>query len=146
MAYAYNEPQSIPALAAALQNQAVENLKKFAALVNDAEAKPTRKADLIAFVLRHANGEPGRLRQVEDGPLQALWRRLDALQQAAVAETVHGPDSRFDAERFRAKYGQAPDLSKVDLYTYRRSISLLNLFIGLKKNRLKRRRPPWRMF
>jgi len=83
MAYASNEPQSIPTLAAALQNQTVDNLKKFAALVNDAETKPARKADLIAFILRHTDGELGRLRQVEDDPLQALWRKLaGALAQA----------------------------------------------------------------
>ena len=141
MAYASNEPQSIPTLAAALQNQTVDNLKKFAALVNDAETKPARKADLIAFILRHTDSELGRLRQVEDDPLQALWRKLDAFQQAAVAETVHGPDSRLDVERFRAKYGRAPDLSKVDLYTYRQPISLLSLFIhdGIMPDDLRRR-------
>ncbi len=141
MAYASNEPQSIPTLAAALQNQTVDNLKKFAALVNDAETKPARKADLIAFILRHTDGELGRLRQVEDDPLQALWRKLDAFQQAAVAETVHGPDSRLDVERFQAKYGRAPDLSKVDLYTYRQPISLLSLFIhdGIMPDDLRRR-------
>jgi hypothetical protein len=81
------------------------------------------------------------LRQIEDDPLQGFWRKLDTFQQAAVAETVHGPDSRFDAERFVAKYGQSPNWGVGDRYGYNRTPSLLGVFFfdGIMPDDLRRR-------
>lgn len=55
-----------------------------------------RKDELIDRILAECDG---------DG-LRQLWERLDVLQRAAVAETVHG-DGCFHPQRFRAKYGQS---------------------------------------
>ena len=112
------EPQSIATLADAIQKQSVDYLKKIAALISDEKNKPVRKADLITFVRQRLSVEPGRLRQTADDPLYTLWRKLNPLQQAAVAETVHGPEPWFDAERFEAKYGQSPDWGETDRYGY----------------------------
>jgi len=40
--------------------------------------------------------------------LQTVWRTLDELQRAAVAEVVHSEGTYFRADRFRAKYGSDP--------------------------------------
>lgn len=128
MIYDSNEPQSIPTLADALQKQTVDYLKKLAALVSDDKNKPVRKTDLVEFILRCVNGERVRLRQVEDDPLHGFWRKLDAFQQAAVAETVHSPTPYFDAERFAAKYGQSPNWGASSRYGYDRTPSLLGVF------------------
>ncbi|MDS4021849.1 MAG: helicase-associated domain-containing protein [Candidatus Competibacter sp.] len=139
VAYAPNEPQSIPTLADALQGQTVEYLKKIAALVSDEKNKPIRKADLVEFVLRHVNGERYRLRQFEDDPLQGFWRKLDVLQQAAVAETVHGPHPWFDGERFAAKYGQAPNWGEGRYYNSNPSLLGVFFYDRIMPDDLRRR-------
>ncbi|MDS4070044.1 MAG: hypothetical protein RKO24_10555, partial [Candidatus Competibacter sp.] len=139
VAYAPNEPQSIPTLADALQGQTVEYLKKIAALVSDEKNKPIRKADLVEFVLRHVNGERYRLRQVEDDPLHGFWRKLDVLQQAAVAETVHGPHPWFDGERFAAKYGQAPNWGEGRYYNSNPSLLGVFFYDRIMPDDLRRR-------
>jgi hypothetical protein len=51
------------------------------------------------------------------------------LQQAAVAEVVHSDSSRFDAARFRAKYGKDPGWgSKEDNFRYHQEPSALRFF------------------
>ena len=40
--------------------------------------------------------------------LQSVWKSLDAMQAAAVAEAVHHPQGEFSAQRFRAKYQSDP--------------------------------------
>lgn len=139
MVYASDEPRSIPTLADALQGQTVDYLKKLAALVSDEKNKPIRKADLIEFILRRVNGEQGRLRQVEDDPLQGFWRKLDALQQAAVAETAHGPNPWFDAERFAAKYGGSPNWGKGRFYDSNPSLLGVFFYDGIMPDDLRRR-------
>ena len=135
------EPQSIATLADAVQKQSVDYLKKIAALISDEKNKPVRKADLIAFVQQRLSVEPGRLRQTADDPLYTLWRKLNPLQQAAVAETAHGPEPWFDAERFEAKYGQSPDWGETDRYGYNPKPSLLGAFFfaGIMPDDLRRR-------
>ena len=135
------EPQSIATLADAVQKQSVDYLKKIAALISDEKNKPVRKADLIAFVQQRLSVEPGRLRQTADDPLYTLWRKLNPLQQAAVAETAHGPEPWFDAERFEAKYGQSPDWGETDQYGYNPRPSLLGAFFfdGIMPDDLRRR-------
>jgi len=136
-----NEPESILTLGDALQQQKVDDLKKLAALASDEKNRPTRKPDLIAFIQRHVNCPPGQLRQVESDPLQGFWRKLDTLQQAAVAEVAHGPDGRFNSAQFKAKYGQLPNWGTSDRYGYNLNPSLLGLFFyeGVMPDDLRRR-------
>ncbi len=100
-----------------LYNHTVPILKKLARLLTS--NLPTRKAELVA-VIQKAMEDPDRLRQ--------LWEKLDTLQQAAVAEVVHSPSSRFDAALFRAKYGDDPDWGQMSRYGAE-TPSLLCLFI-----------------
>jgi hypothetical protein len=107
----------------ALKRHTVEELKKLLALLPVSE-KPARKGELVAHILGQMEGEG----------LRRLWSRLDELQRAAVAETVHSPGGRFDAQRFKAKYGRSPDWGTSRdyvgyLYDYQRRPSLLYLFI-----------------
>jgi hypothetical protein len=140
MAFA-NEPESILTLTDALQQQKVDDLKKLAALASDEKNRPVRKPDLIAFIQRHVNCPPGQLRQVESDPLQRFWRKLDTLQQAAVAEVAHGADGRFNSAQFKAKYGQLPNWGTSDRYGYNLNPSLLGLFFygGVMPDDLRRR-------
>ena len=139
MAYASDSPQSIPTLADALQSQTVDYLKKLADLVSEEKNKPARKPDLIQFILRRVHGEPGRLRQVESDPLQGFWRRLDPLQQAAIAETVHGSQPWFDDERFAAKYGQSPNWGEGRFYKSNPSLLGVFFYDGVMPDDLRRR-------
>lgn len=74
----------------------VDELKQLAALIG--AKSPSRKADLVELIAGHLEGER----------LQAAWESLDEVQQAAVAEVVHGVDSYFYADRFFAKYRRRP--------------------------------------
>jgi hypothetical protein len=123
--------QSIPTLTTALQNETVDTLKSLARLLSSDKGQPIRKAELVDFIGRHLEGEK----------LKALWAQLDALQQAAIAETVHGPGSAFQGDRFVAKYGQSPNWSTRDRYGYRSTPSLLRLFFygGLMPDDLRQR-------
>jgi hypothetical protein len=123
--------QSIPTLASALQNETVDTLKSLARLVSSEKGQPIRKAELVDFIERYLEGEK----------LKALWAQLDTLQQAAIAETVHGPGSAFQGDRFVAKYGKSPNWGTRDRYGYRSTPSLLGLFFyhGLMPDDLKQR-------
>ena len=108
---------------ATLENETVERLKKLLPHLSTSE-KPTLKSDLIALIKQHLQGNT----------LRTLWEKLDSLQQAAVAEIVHSPDtdSHFDANRFRAKYGESPDFGSGYSGYYgpnKETISPLGLFI-----------------
>lgn len=123
--------QAIPTLATALHNQTVETLKSLAKLLGSDKGLPLRKAELVELIQRHLQGES----------LKVLWARLDTLQQAAVAETVHGPNSTFHGDRFVAKYGQTPNWGSGDRYGYRRTPSWLGLLFyhGIMPDDLKQR-------
>ncbi len=115
--------ENIASIAEALNGYTVEELKKLLALLPASE-KPARKGELVALIHSHMEGES----------LRDLWSRLDEPQQAAVAETIHSPDGRFDAQRFKAKHGRSPDWGTNRnnigyLYDYRRKPSRLCLFI-----------------
>lgn len=58
-----------------------------------------------------------------------------------MAETAHGPEPWFDAERFEAKYGQSPDWGETDQYGYNPRPSLLGAFFfdGIMPDDLRRR-------
>jgi hypothetical protein len=109
----------IPTVRAALDRLTIEQLKELLDLL-PVGRKPTRKADLIAAVEEHLNGEN----------LRALWERLDKTQRSAVAETLYSPKGIFEADRFRAKYGVSPVFgTKKDPRHYREIPSPLRLFI-----------------
>ncbi len=60
--------------------------------------RPTRKAEMVDVLRRRLT-----VRTLKD-----LWEQLDEKQQLAVAETLYGVPGRFDAGRFRVKYGEPP--------------------------------------
>ena len=120
----------IPSLEVALtEHMRVDHLKALAR--HTGEKIPTRKADIAAMIQRHLAGER----------LQAVWRGLDDLQRAAVAEVVHSGSTRFAADRFAAKYGCNPDWGVADNYGYRLNPSPLALFFydGVMPDDLKTR-------
>jgi len=114
----YADDREILTLECALsEHMSADDLKKLAALTG--ERVPTRKADIAAVIVRHLEGER----------LRAVWQGLDELQQAAVAEVVHADSARFDAGRFRAKYGKDPNWgSEEGNLGYRRKPSALRFF------------------
>ncbi|MCC6133916.1 MAG: hypothetical protein LM550_12010 [Candidatus Contendobacter sp.] len=130
----------IPAFADALQQQSVDDLKKIAAQISDEKNRLVRKADLVNFIRQQLSIDPGRLRQVENDPLQGFWRKLDSLQQAAIAEVAHGPNPWFDPDRFEAKHGQSPNWGQRD-HCYNLTPSLLGVFFfnGVMPDDLRRR-------
>ena len=60
--------------------------------------RPTRKADMIRVIGSRLNGDS----------LRRLWDRLGDLQKSAVSEVLHGLESEFSPEQFKAKYGALP--------------------------------------
>ncbi len=80
--------------------------------------KLTRKAEIVAEILRHLQGEK----------LKETWNLLDTLQQAAVAEAIHRADTTYSTGMFVAKYGQEPDWGEVSAYGWRQDPSILHLF------------------
>lgn len=84
---------------------------------------PTRKADLARALAREVLGED------LSGPrLPRMFERLDRLQQAAVAEVIHGWGG-LDPERFRAKYRGLPRWDGDREVAWRREPTLLGLFL-----------------
>lgn len=93
-----------------LDRETAETLKWFARLLGG-DKRIIRKAELISLISGHLKGD--RLRE--------LWRGLDHIQQAALAETIHSQSLRFDEARFKAKYDQLPDLGSEQYYYYAHS-------------------------
>jgi hypothetical protein len=111
------EEEEISTLESALSGCTSDGLTRLAALTG--ERVPTRKADFAAVIIRHLEGEW----------LRAVSQGLDELQRAAVAEVVHADSPRFNAGRFRAKYGRDPDWgSGEDGFRYQRRPSALKFF------------------
>jgi hypothetical protein len=86
-----------PTVEEALGRLTVQDLRVRAAAISS--KVPSRKPQLVTVI-----GE-----QLEGERLRGLWERMGGLERAAIAEVVHGPEHRFDATRFRAKYGRDPD-------------------------------------
>ncbi len=82
----------------ALSALMVDQLRGLAAVATG-ERPAGRKAELVALVARQLAG---------DGAMR-VYERLGELEQAAAAEAVHTAGGRFDAVRFRAKYGRDPE-------------------------------------
>lgn len=109
----------IATLAEALNLLTVDELKKRVALLPTDE-RPTRKADLVALMAQHLDGER----------LRALWERLDAMQKQAVSETIYAADGMFHAEKFQAKYGSLPHFGTQERsWGYSETPSLLRVFL-----------------
>ena len=102
-----------------LHGYRVDELKKLAGLAV-IERLPNRKLELVDL-LEKLLGEPANLRR--------LWGELDGLQREAVAETLHSATGRFQAARFRAKYGANPNWGNVNEWGTIKAPSLLCLFI-----------------
>src|SRR5579863_2405645 len=101
MSYSVNEP-NVRTVTDALEAVNADQLKKLLKLLPTPE-RPTRKAELVDIVRRHLEGET----------LQELWRKLDRIEQAAIAEAVHATGGRFLDMKFKAKYGESPSWGKI---------------------------------
>lgn len=117
MSYLSKNTDIFATISEALNKQTVEQLKQILPHLS-AKERPTRKAEIIALIEQHLQGEK----------LQSLWRKLDSLQQAAVAEVVHSQGCKFEAGRFQAKYGELPNFGVRSSYGTQQSTSALGLF------------------
>lgn len=106
-----------PNLKQAIEDITADDLKKLNKFL-PSNHKLTRKAEIVAEILRHLQGEK----------LKETWNLLDTLQQAAVAEAIHGADTTYSTGMFVAKYGQEPDWGEVSPYGWRLDPSILHLF------------------
>ena len=99
-----------------LNVRVVLELKKLARLLTGVKL-PTRKADIIAIIVREMTEYT-----------RDYWDLLDDLQQKAVAEALYAP--WFDEGGFYAKYGAEPDWGDTPSWSeYTHEPSLLHLFI-----------------
>ncbi len=120
----------IPTLEDALSiHMTADDLKKLAK--HTGKKIPTRKSDIAAVIQRHLDGDR----------LESVWRGLDDLQRAAVAEVVHSSSTHFFADRFAAKYGRGPVWGSTDKWGHRREPSPLGFFFygGVMPDDLKER-------
>lgn len=115
----YHLQQSyIPRVEEALSRLTVDVLKTLAGLVPGPKL-PTLKADLIAYITPHLQGEG----------LKQLWDQCDPLQKATIAEVVHSDDNNYKELRFVSKYGRNATWGTGDPeYSYRYKPSILGLF------------------
>ncbi len=82
----------------ALSALSVPTLKPMMNLLSIPKPRPRLKADMVEAISLRLTGRP----------LRELWERLDKTQQLAVKEALYGLEGRFEAKRFRAKYGVLP--------------------------------------
>jgi hypothetical protein len=113
----YFQRDRIPTVLDALNQQTVEQLKALANLLA-AGSIPSRKAELVSYVLQRMQGES----------LQRLWEQCDHTQQAVISEVVHSADDRYQQARFVSKYGKEPLWSTGESYSYNYKPSILGLF------------------
>src|SRR6267378_2083480 len=83
-----NSPQGM-SIRDGLDRETAETLKWFARLLGG-DKRIIRKAELISLIAGHLEGDQ----------LRELWRGLDHIQQAALAETIHSQSLKFDEARF----------------------------------------------
>ena len=82
----------------ALSTLSVPTLKPMMNLLSIPKPRPRLKADMVEAISLRLTGRS----------LRELWERLDKTQQMAVKEALYGLEGRFEAKRFRAKYGVLP--------------------------------------
>ncbi|MGI8801161.1 MAG: hypothetical protein ACR2KV_03170 [Solirubrobacteraceae bacterium] len=97
----------------------VDDLRGLAALAGGGTVQG-RKAELVALIAARLAG---------DG-LSRIFAGLGAVEQAAVAEAAHAADGRFDAARFRSKYGSEPQWGSRDRRSKTGASALDLLFCG----------------
>lgn len=112
----YSQPDRIPTLLEALNNQTVDQLKALVGLL-PAGKIPTRKAELVSYVHQHLQGKG----------LKQIWNQCDRIQQAVISEVVHSADDRYQEARFVNKYGQKPIWGTGNSYSYNYKPSILGL-------------------
>lgn len=101
-----------------------DELKSLLALIPGVTLKAPRKAEVVDVLVRHLLG----------AELQALWNRLNPLQQAAVAEAAHDGDGIFDPCAFHAKYRALPPFQKEGSRSWDRTPTSLRLFLHPAEN------------
>lgn len=125
----YSQPEYIPTLLEALNSHTVDQLKALAQLLPTGTI-PTRKAELVNYVLQRLQGKA----------LQTLWQQCDRLQQATIAEVVHSPDDRYQQQRFISKYGAEAKWNqdnRPSYYSFRPTILGLFFYSGTMPKELK---------
>ncbi len=96
----------------------VDELNKLLKLLPTRD-RPTRKADLVDVIAQY----------LRSPNLKKLWKELNELQQAAVAEAIYVTEGRYLPAQFQAKYGQLPEWdTRTSFYRYGRSAEALDLF------------------
>ncbi len=110
-------PHEFRTLSDFLTLRTVDDLKKLARWLTNIQL-PTRKADIIAFMVRDLTEN-----------IRTYFQQLDNLQQKAVAEAIYTP--WFDEDGFVSKYGEQPDWGEKASWSmnYIETPSLLSLFI-----------------
>ena len=109
----------------------VDELKKLLALLPIRE-KPKRKAELVAAIAQHLLSAP---------KLKKIWKDLNDLQQAAIAEAVHVNEGYYLPEQFQAKYDDLPEWeSRTNRYRYNQGHFLK---IKYPSNRSNQNIPLW---
>ncbi len=64
-----------------------------------------------------------------------LWKDLDNLQQAAIAEAVHVTGGLYQGKQFQAKYGDVPEWNtRANSYSYHQPAAKLDLFFYPQSN------------
>jgi hypothetical protein len=109
---------TLPTLYEALQLLNVDDLKVYLTFLST-DRKPTRKAELIAIFEEYLQGDS----------LRKLWEQLDKMQRLAVTETLYSTGCIFDSRRYKAKYGEMPKYDDDKGTNYRKSATLLCLFL-----------------
>lgn len=82
----------------ALSALTVPTLRSMMELLPVPKLRPKLKAGMVDDIRLRLTGKS----------LRELWERLDETQRLAVTETLSGLGVRFNANRFRAKYGVLP--------------------------------------
>jgi hypothetical protein len=113
----YKQPDRIATVQEALTQHNVDDLKKLAAFV-PGDKIPTRKNDLVEYILPHLQG----------ASLKNLWAQCDQVQQAAIAETVHSATDKYQKIKFTNKYGGSPKWGASSGYSYNTNPTVLGLF------------------
>ena len=115
---ATTQPSVLTTLEEGLTFHTVDEIKKLLKLLPIKE-KPTRKAELVAAIAQY----------LRSPKLKKIWKDLNDLQQAAIAEAIYTTSGRYLPEQFRAKYGQLPDWeSRTAYYRYNTPADPLDLF------------------
>jgi hypothetical protein len=113
----YKQPDHIATVQEALTQHNVDDLKKLAAFV-PGDKIPTRKNDLVEYILPHLQG----------ASLKNLWSQCDQVQQAAIAETVYSATDKYQKIKFANKYGGSPKWGSSSGYSYNNNPTILGLF------------------